>query len=85
MRKVIARYLSNYDTCAGIKPIRHKPYGQLKPLKIPVVPWTSVSIDFIVGLPKSNGYNTILVVVDRFSKMAQYISTTEKVTSDQVA
>ena len=42
-------------------------------------------MDFIVGLPESNGYNTILVIVDRLSKMAHYILTTEKVTSEQVA
>ena len=85
MRKVITRYLSNCDTCARIKPVRHKPYGQLKPFKIPVARWNSVSMDFIVGLPESNGYNAILVVVDRLSKMAHYIPTTEKVTSEQVA
>ena len=42
-------------------------------------------MDFIVGLPESNGYNAILVIVDRLSKMAHYIPTTEKVTSEQVA
>ena len=47
--------------------------------------WNSVSVDFIVGLPESNGYNAILVVVGRLSKMAHYIPTTEKVTSEQVA
>ena len=85
MRKVITRYLSNCYTCARIKPVRHKPYGQLKPLEIPVVRWNSVSMDFIVRLLESNGYNAILVVVDRLSKMAHYIPTTEKVTSEQVA
>ena len=85
MRKVIARYLSNCETCTRIKPVRYKPYGQLKPLKIPFVRWNSVSIDFIIRLPESNGYNTILVVVDRLSKMAHYILTNEKVTLEQVA
>ena len=42
-------------------------------------------MDFIVGLPESNGFNCILVVVDRLSKMAHYIPTTEEVTSEQVA
>ena len=42
-------------------------------------------MDFIVGLPESNGFNSILVVVDRHSKMAHYIPTTEEVTLEQVA
>ena len=41
-------------------------------------------MDFIVRLQESNGYNTMPVVVDRLSKMAHYISTTEKITSEQV-
>ena len=53
MRETIARYLANYDTCARIKPVRHAPYGLLKPLQVPVVRWSSVSMDFITGLPES--------------------------------
>ena len=53
MRKTIARYLANYDTCARIKPGRHTTYGLLKPLQVPVVRWSSVSTDFITELPES--------------------------------
>ena len=42
-------------------------------------------MDFIVGLPELNKDNAILVIVDRLSKMPHYITTTEKVTSEQVA
>ena len=85
MRKVITRYLSNCNTWVKIKPIRHKPYKQLKPLEIAVVRWNSMSRDFILRLPESNEYNAILVVVARLSKIAHYIPTTEKVTLEQVA
>ena len=85
MRKAIARYLSNCDTCARIKFVGHKPYGQPKSLEIPDRKWNSVSIDFIVGLAESNVYNAILIVVDRLSKIAHYIPNTEKVMSEQVA
>ena len=53
MRKTIARYLANCDTYTRIKPIRHAPYGLLKPLQVPVNHWSSVSMDFITGLPES--------------------------------
>jgi len=61
------------------------PYGLLKPLQILFRKWSSVSLDVLTGLPKSNGHNTLLVVVDRLSKMAHYIPTTTDVNSKQVA
>ena len=85
MRKTIARYVKNCDTCARIKPARHAPYGYLKPLSIPQRRWESISLDFIVGLPESSGYNSVLVVVDRLSKMAHFIPTNDNVTSEGTA
>jgi hypothetical protein len=82
MRKTIARYLRNSNTCARIKPARHVSYGFLKPLPIPQRRWESVSMDFIVGLPESSGFNLILVVVNRLSKMAHFIPTTNTVDSE---
>jgi len=40
--------------------------------------WTYISADFIMKLPLAQGYNSILVVVDRFTKMAHFVPTTEK-------
>ncbi|XP_020271048.1 uncharacterized protein LOC109846235 [Asparagus officinalis] len=40
---------------------------------IPERPWESISMDFIMGLPKSDGYSILLVVVDRFSKYDIFI------------
>ncbi|CAN6347636.1 unnamed protein product [Urochloa humidicola] len=51
------------------------PYpGLLAPLPVPEMAWTHVSMDFIEGLPKSQGKDVILVVVDRFTKYAHFIA-----------
>ena len=54
-------------------PPRHKPFGPLQPLPIPQRPWSSISMDHIVELPLSNGYDSILVVVCRLTKMVHFI------------
>ena len=41
-------------------------------------------MDFIVGLPKSSGYDSILVITDRFSKMATLIPTYATVNAREV-
>jgi hypothetical protein len=85
MRQFVNEYLSSCDICARNKTPRHKPHGTLHPLPIPPAAWSSVSMDFIVELPESNGFNAILVCVDRFTKMAHFCPTTTNVTSEDTA
>lgn len=65
MRDFINEYINSCDACQRNKAVHHKRYGLLKPLPIPTGPWRSLSMDHIVDLPRSQGYNAILVVVDR--------------------
>ena len=84
-RQYINEYVNSCDTCARNKAPRHRPHGTLHPLPIPTAPWESVSMDYIVELPESNGYDTILVCVDRFTKMAHFCPTTTRVTAEETA
>ena len=69
----ITEYVRSCDACQHNKSRRHKKFGFLEPLNVPLRPWTSLSMDFIVSLPLSQGYTKIWVIVDRFSKMAHFI------------
>jgi hypothetical protein len=53
---------------------RHHPYGLLQALSPPNKPWQSISPDFITDLPPSQGFDAILTVVDRFTKMTHFLS-----------
>jgi hypothetical protein len=73
IRKFVTDYIRTCDLCLRTKASHHKPFGPLRFLPVPDRPWSSISMDFIEGLPPSNGFDTILVVVDRLTKMAMFI------------
>jgi transposase InsO family protein len=73
MRLDIQEYIRTCDSCQKNKSTNQKPAGLLSPLPIPEGPWHSVSIDFIVSLPKSSNKDAIMVVVDRLTKMTVII------------
>jgi len=55
------------------------------PNSIPEKPWTHISADFITKLPLAQGYDSILVVVDRLTKIVHFIPTTEKMSAEGLA
>ena len=55
------------------------------PLPIPNGPWKSVSMDFVVQLPLSQGYDAIYVCVDRFTTMAHFVATNSNITAEGTA
>jgi hypothetical protein len=74
MRRDVDRYVSWCTTCNKAKS-QLNPHGLYMPLRVPSVPWEDISIDFILGLPRTKrGRDSIFVVVDRFSKMTHFIT-----------
>jgi hypothetical protein len=61
-------------TCQKNKTEHLHPAGLLQPLGVPSAIWADISMDFIEGFHKINGKSVILIVVDRFSKVAHFIT-----------
>ena len=73
MLGTIVKHILRCETCIKAKLTFHK--GEYKPLPIADKPWEHVSMDFVVALPwTQRGNDAILVVIDRFSKMAHFIA-----------
>jgi len=83
--KEVGRYVDRCDVCQRYKNQNKAPAGKLMPNMIPEKPWSHISADFITKLPLAQGYNTILVVCDCFSKMVHFIATTEKTSAEGLA
>ena len=71
MKAQVNRYVDSCQTCQRSK--GHKQSNPLLPLPIPKGPWEDIAYDFIVKLPISDGFDSILTVIDRFSRQAHFI------------
>ena len=78
MERDIWKYCNEYDICQRTKSPRHAKHGLLHPVELACKPWTHISTNCITDLPESEGATIILVVVDRFTKMAHFIPVTKK-------
>ncbi|KAI2646678.1 Transposon Tf2-8 polyprotein [Labeo rohita] len=76
LRRDVQLYVQACNTCARSKTNNTPSTGELQPLPIPKRPWSHISIDFVTGLPESLGKNTILTIVDRFSKAVHLVALT---------
>jgi len=83
--KEVGRYVDRCDVCQRYKNQNKAPAGKLMPNMIPEKLWSHISADFITKLLLAQGYNTILVVCDCFSKMVHFIATTEKTSAEGLA
>lgn len=71
---MVHSFVSSCSICQQAKPDRAKYPGLLQPLPVPDGAWQTISMDFVEGLPKSGVFDTILVVVDKFSKYSHFIA-----------
>ena len=85
MREMIYKYVDSCVVCQQTKASRRKPLGLLTPLPVASSPWKCISMDFITKLPLSNSFDSILVVVDRFSKMTHFIPCSETINAEALA
>ena len=73
LRRDTRRLIGRCTTCIVGKMTKQSA-GQYLPLPVPEYPWQEVSLDFVLGLPRTRKQqDSILVVVDRFSKMAHFL------------
>jgi len=66
-------YILACSVCARGKASHQPPIGLLRPLPTPGCPWSHIGVDFVTGLPVSDGMTTVLTIVDRFFKAAHFV------------
>jgi hypothetical protein len=74
MRHDVERYVWWCMTCNKAKSHRLNSHDLYMPLPVSSVHWEDISMDFVLGLPRTKrGRDNIFVVVDCFSKIAHFI------------
>ena len=75
MKREVAEYVPKCFTCQQVKVEHQKPSGLLQPLPIPEWKWEHITMDFVVGLPRSQqNHDSIWAIVDRLTKTAHFIA-----------
>jgi hypothetical protein len=86
MKRDVAQYVARCLTCQRVKFEHRRPGGELQPLEVPVDKWSSISMDFITGLPQTSGKrDAIWVIVDRLTKSAHFLPISMKWKIEQLA
>jgi hypothetical protein len=74
MKVDVSKYVAACGVCQRVKAEHKRPAGLLKPLEIPEWKWEHITMDFMVGLPRSpRGRDAIWIVVDRLTKSVHLI------------
>lgn len=84
LKKAVEKFIRECPVCQVTKSENIHIPGLLDPLEVPDMAWSHITMDFIEGLPKSDGKDVILVVVDRLTKYAHFIAMAHPYSVEQV-
>ena len=74
MKRDIAEFVARCLTYQQVKAEHQAPTGKLHPLAIPECKWEKITMDFVIGLPRTFWkHNAIWVIVDRLTKSAHFL------------
>jgi hypothetical protein len=85
MKESVTKFVQSCTVSQQAKSEHVRYTGKLQPLPIPKEAWHTVGMDFIEGLPVSNKFDTILVVVDKLTKFGHFIPLKHPFTATTVA
>jgi len=85
LKEDVKKYVQGCLKCQQNKVQHQRKAGELHLLEILKGSWQGISIDIIGLLPKSNGMDTIVVIVDRFTKIIRLKATTTNISSEEIA
>ncbi|KAI7935554.1 hypothetical protein MJO28_016425 [Puccinia striiformis f. sp. tritici] len=86
-RNQVSNYIKSCEICQKSNKQTGKRYGLLQKISEPSNKWEIINMDFVTGLPPggSYSYNSVLVIVDRYSKRARFIPNHKDDTAMEVA
>jgi len=84
MSRYVGQYVSHCDLCLHTKIQYRLPSGELQPLPIPEEHWDVISMDFILKLLESGGYDSIMIAINSIGKHSHFVETLTTVTAGAV-
>ncbi|KAL0455700.1 UNVERIFIED_CONTAM: Transposon Ty3-I Gag-Pol polyprotein [Sesamum latifolium] len=86
MKKDVAEFMAKCLTCQQVKAEHQAPAGKLHPLSIPEWKWEKITMDFVIGLPRTfRKHDAVWVIVDRLTKSAHFLPIRQNDSLDKLA